>query len=305
MNLLQKITKQKIFLPFYHTVAEEPLPHIKHLYRMKTVKEFLADLEFLLKHFKPINIETLYHFHINKIVPEKPVFHLSFDDGLKEMYEIVAPILLQKGVSATFFINSGFVDNKALFFRFHASLSIETLSQQGKLTDKLKTEILSSSYNDKTKLFQYFTQQQINDFLNTEKPYLTTDQIKVLNAQGFTIGAHSIDHPYYYEIPFDGQLRQTRESLEFVTSRVNQKLRLFAFPFTDYHVTKDFFEEIKPNVDLSFGTAGLKNDEISFNYQRIEGEKNNLKSMKTILKKEYLKYMGKFFWGKNTIYRKN
>ncbi|MCL2246335.1 MAG: polysaccharide deacetylase family protein, partial [Lentimicrobiaceae bacterium] len=169
----QAITKQKILLPFYHTVAELQLPHIQHLYRMKTVKEFLEDLDFLLKHFEPISAEMLYHFHVNKMVPQKPVFHLTFDDGLKEIYEIVAPILLQKGIPATFFVNSGFVDNKALFYRYHASLAVEELIQKGALTHGLKTEILACSYKDKESLFQYFSQQQVDAFLSNEKPYLT------------------------------------------------------------------------------------------------------------------------------------
>jgi peptidoglycan/xylan/chitin deacetylase (PgdA/CDA1 family) len=270
---------------------------------MKTITEFRKDLDFLLKHYQPIDMETLCHLYINKTAPQKPVFHLTFDDGLKEMYEIVAPLLLKKGIPATFFVNSGFVDNKALFYRFHASLSIEELSRKGTLTDKLKTEILSCQYKNKEKLLQYLSQQQVNDFLNKEKPYLTTEQIKTLNKQGFTIGAHSVDHPYYYQIPLEEQLQQTRESLDFVVKTVNQKLKLFAFPFTDFNVTKDFFKEIKPFVDLSFGTANLKNDEIPFNFQRIAGEKNKIKPMKTILKKEYFKYMVNFFLKKNTIVR--
>ena len=258
---------------------------------MKTVTEFQRDLEFLLKHYQPIDMETLYHLHINKTVPPKPVFHLTFDDGLKEMYEIVAPLLLEKGVPATFFVNSEFIDNQALFYRYHASLSIEELSRKGKLTDALKTEILMCQYKDKDKLFQYFPQQQVADFLNTEKPYLTTEQIKTLSKQGFTIGAHSADHPYYHQIPLEEQLRQTRESLDFVAQMVNQKLRLFAFPFTDFKVSKDFFQEIQPDVDLSFGTANLKNDEIPFHLQRIAGEKNKIEPMAFILKKEYMKYI--------------
>jgi peptidoglycan/xylan/chitin deacetylase (PgdA/CDA1 family) len=235
---------------------------------VKTVAEFQKDLDYLLKHFEPIDVETLYHFHINKITPEKPVFHLTFDDGLKEIYEIVAPILLKKGVPATFFINSGFVDNKTLFYRHQHSL-----------------------------------QHEVDDFLKIQKPYLTTAQIKELSALGFTIGAHSVDHPYYYEISFEEQLRQTRESLDFVASIVNQKLRLFAFPFTDFNVSREFFEEIKPNVDLCFGTAGLKNDEILCNLQRIGVERDKYESLESVLKKEYLKYIIKFFFKKNTIYR--
>jgi len=270
INLLQIITRKKIIVPFYHTVAEQPLPHIKHLYRMKTVEEFQKDLNFLLKYFEPIDIETLYHLHIHKTVPKKPVFHLTFDDGMTEIYDIVAPILLKKGISATFFVNSAFVDNKALFYRHKDSLELEGVP--------------------------------IDDFLNKEKPYLTTEQIKDLSKWGFTIGAHSVDHPYYYKIPFDEQLRQTRESLDFVSSIVTQKLRLFAFPFTDYIVSKQFFKEIELDVDLCFGTAGLKNDEMPFNIQRIDGEKDKIKSLEVLLKKEYLKYLVKFFLKRDTIY---
>jgi hypothetical protein len=69
---------------------------------------------------------------------------------------------------------------------------------------------------------------------------------------------------------------------------------LFAFPFTDYQVSKEFFEGIKQDVDLCFGTAGLRNDIILFHLQRIGAEKNKIKSLELILKKEYLKYMVKF-----------
>jgi len=267
IRLLTSLTKKKIIVPFYHTVAEQPLPHIKHLYRMKKVEEFLKDLDFLLKYFEPIDVETLYHLHIHKTIPKKPVFHLTFDDGMKEIYEIVVPILLEKGVPATFFINSGFVDNKALFYRHRESLERE----RGDSCDK----------NDR----------KIDEFLEKNKPYLTTEQIKELSNNGFTFGAHSVDHPYYNTIPLDEQLRQTRESLDFVSSIINQKLRLFAFPFTDYQVSQQFFNEIEADVDLCFGTAGLKNSKIPFHIQRFAGEKYKMESMEVILKKEYLKFI--------------
>ena len=269
IRLLTSLTKQKIIVPFYHTVAEQPLPHIKHLYRMKTVEEFQKDLDFLLKYFKPIDIETLYHLHIHKTVLEKPVFHLTLDDGMKEIYEIVAPILLEKGVPATFFINSGFVDNKVLFYRHRESLERENED----ICDK--------------------NGRKVDEFLAKEKPYLTTEQIQTLSKQGFTFGAHSVDHPYYYQISLDEQLRQTRESLDFVSSIINQKLRLFAFPFTDYQVSQQFFNEIEPDVDLCFGTAGLKNDEIPFHIQRIAGERSKFELLEGIVNKEYLKYFFK------------
>jgi len=303
VTIFQAITKQKLILPFYHAVAEQPLPHIKHLYHMKTVKEFLKDLDFLLQHFEPIGAETLYQFHVNKTVPQKPVFHLTFDDGLKEISEIVAPILLQKGVPATFFVNSGFVDNKALFYRYHESLAIEDLSQKDKLTNSLKTDILSCSYKNRNDLFQYFSQLQIDDFLKTDKPYLTVEQLKQLRAQGFTIGAHSVDHPYYEEISLEEQHRQTLSSLEFISSLMHQKLRLFAFPFTDNNVSRKFFNNIEPFVDLSFGTANFKKEEVPFHYQRIAAEKKTMDSLESIVMKAYFMKGIRYFLGKDTIYR--
>jgi peptidoglycan/xylan/chitin deacetylase (PgdA/CDA1 family) len=303
IHLLTSITKKKIIVPFYHTVAERPLPHIKHLYRMKTVTEFQIDLDFLLKHFEPIDVDTLHHLHIHNTIPKKPVFHLTFDDGLKEIYEIVAPILLKKGVPATFFISSGFVNNAALFYRHHAGLAVEELLKKGTLTEPLKTEILSCKYENREKLFQYFSPSQVEDFLSHEKPYLTTAQIQTLNNQGFAVGTHSVDHPYYEHISLVEQLRQTQESIDIISSIINQKLKLFAFPFTDFNVSKRFFEEIEPFIDLSFGTAGLKNDEIPINFQRIGGEKDTIESMAVILKKAYLKYIVNCILKRNTIYR--
>jgi peptidoglycan/xylan/chitin deacetylase (PgdA/CDA1 family) len=302
IHKLQTIPLQKILLPFYHTVAERPLPHIKNLYRMKTVAEFQKDLDFLLKHFEPIDVDTLFHLMRNKKVPKNPVFHVTFDDGLKEMYDIVAPILLKKGVPATFFVNSGFVNNKELFYRHHACLAVEYCKdKQNKCTID---EILLCSYRDRDKLFHYYSQQQVDDFLKNEKPYLTTEQIQTLSRQGFTIGAHSIDHPYYDQIPLPEQLRQPKNSLDCVASTVNQKLRLFAFPFTDCNVTKDFFNEIKPYVDISFGTAGLKKDAIPYHLQRIGVEKGSAESLKSVLRKELVKYIVKIFMGRNVVYRK-
>ena len=52
-------------------------------------------------------------------------FLLTFDDGFREIYDIIAPILLDKGIPATFFISSGFLDNRELCYQHKASLLVE------------------------------------------------------------------------------------------------------------------------------------------------------------------------------------
>lgn len=87
---------KKVILPVYHIVSDNYLLHIHNLYKSKTTKEFSRDLDFLLKHFDPIDLKQLIEItHENKQVT-KNYFHLSFDDGLRECYEVILPVLKEK-----------------------------------------------------------------------------------------------------------------------------------------------------------------------------------------------------------------
>ena len=231
--LLNK-SKQKLFLPFYHTVSNNELIHIKYLYRVKNTKEFIKDLDFLLSLFEPINIDTLYDISNGRYTIKKPVFLLSFDDGLKEVYEYIAPILLSKGIPAAFFINSDFIDNKNLFFRYKASLIIQEITNSSKKKSlasqeyskhlspinpsNLSAEILKIKYNNQYILDKIADSISLSfhEYLQTEQPYLNSNQINELLLKGFNIGAHSKDHPEYQYINLLDQIEQTKSSVAFL-----------------------------------------------------------------------------------------
>jgi peptidoglycan/xylan/chitin deacetylase (PgdA/CDA1 family) len=134
---------------------------------------------------------------------------------------------------------------------------------------------------------------------------MSTDQIQNLLNLGFSIGSHSVDHPLYIKISLEQQLTQTIQSQEFLEQKFGINYRVFAFPFTDYGVKKDFFRHIfeKENFDLSFGGAGLKKDCIQQNLQRfpMESQKNDL--AKKMLSSEYLYYLLKMPFGMHNIVR--
>jgi peptidoglycan/xylan/chitin deacetylase (PgdA/CDA1 family) len=79
------------------------------------------------------------------------------------------------------------------------------------------------------------------DYLARRRPFLTMGELSSLVADGFTVGAHSLDHPPYGQIPLHEQLRQTRESVEFVRATVAVGPAAFAFPFSDEGVEAAFF----------------------------------------------------------------
>ena len=321
LQSLMTITGQNCISPFYHLISDENVVHVKNLYRIKSVKQFNNELDFFLKYYEPVNF---YEF-ISTEKPKKNRFLLSFDDGLREFYDIVAPVLKQKGIPAICFLNSGFIDNKELFFRYKASILIEQLKtfdlspgkekelknwfqSKGLVYDNRFQSLLSISYQTKTILDELAALLGIDfsDYLQRHKPYLATGQIEELIAQGFHFGAHSVDHPLYSEINEDEQLIQTKQSIDEITSQFKLDYRLFSFPFSDAGVSKNFFEKtFDPTnsiADITFGTAGLKKDSCIRNKQRIPVEIDNY-TAEEIVYGEYLYYICKAVLGKNTISR--
>lgn len=323
IEIMVKITRQKVVLPFYHTVSDKELIHLKHLYAVRTVRTFENDLDFLLKHFKPVSYEELLSKKFNNIRDNS--FVLTFDDGLREFHDVIAPILLRKGIPAVCFLNSAFVGNKELFFRYKCSILIDKLINHGESASGIKgvsewfklrnmtysnrfETVKSINYQNRTELdsLAKILDVDFNAYLQEEKPYLDEIQINALAKQGFAFGAHSVDHPYYAELMPEEQVTQTRQSVDYVSSEFSQKHRMFAFPFSDFGVKKVFFDTIfdaeKPVADLTFGTAGLKKDSVSGNIQRIAIERDNF-SAKEIVFGEYLYYTLKSLIGKNRIER--
>jgi peptidoglycan/xylan/chitin deacetylase (PgdA/CDA1 family) len=288
------LTGQKLILPFYHIVSDETPVHIKNLYEARTIDEFKKDLDFLLDNYKPISLNQLIEIHKTKNKPAENYFHLTFDDGLKELSSIVAPILIEKNIPATFFINTHFLDNQNLFYRFKESILAEKYAAKGLLD-------FSAENEREIDELAILLGENFEEYLKNNQPYLTSEDVKSLIEDGFTIGAHSKNHPKYFDISIDEQVAQTIESVDFLVQKFNLEYKVFSFPFTDDGIGVEFFKKIEGKLDLTFGTAGLKNDVIPNNLQRIPMEEN--KKGIEIIKSQYLYYLLKMFVGKNTVKR--
>ncbi len=238
---LVRCTGTNLILPFYHTVSDEYLPHIHPIYHPKTITEFSGDLDYLLKYFQPVDMETVFSYSKKEKLIAKPSFHLSFDDGLREVYDIITPILYKRGIPFSVFVNSDFVDNRNLFFRHREVLERQSIDPEKYLIEK--------------------------------QPYLSVAQLKEMQNKGVHIGAHSANHPRYSSITLNEQINQTLESCDFVKTTFNQNISTFAFPFSDTGISDNFFESIYPSIDLTFGISGIYFQHNNQHIGRIDMEK--------------------------------
>jgi peptidoglycan/xylan/chitin deacetylase (PgdA/CDA1 family) len=296
------------FLPFYHVVSDEKLPHILN-YPYRNTSQFEQELDFLLKFFRPVSLKELIS-GAGEFGQEK-VFHLSFDDGLRECATVIAPILLRKGIPATFFINTAFIDNKKIFHKYKASLILNRLvkGQNAEVKKLLKNyklggrDILKAVISQ-VKILDEAAQMlgiDFDEFLLKQKPYLTSAQVKKLADAGFSIGAHSHNHPEFGNIPVQDQIEEVKVSIEYVKKLVNPPVSAFSFPFTDSDVPAHVLQTIKNEhiCDVTFGTAGIKKDVFDFHFQRYPVEQNG--PFVRNLKSEIIYYEMRRWAGKETV----
>ena len=73
----------------------------------------------------------------------------------------------------------------------------------------------------------------------------------------------------------------------WLKENINPKLNTFAFPYSDYGVSKEVMNSFhkENDCDLSFGTAGIKFDETENHFQRypVEWEGDFIKNLKSEL----------------------
>ncbi|MCW3161402.1 polysaccharide deacetylase family protein [Chryseobacterium oryctis] len=302
-------------VPVYHCVSDEKLPHIENVINYKKIKQFEQDLDYISKYFQFVNWSEFKDYVEGNFKPKKKIALLTFDDGFREFYDVIVPILERKGIYAINFINPAFIDNQDLMFRCKASLIINEIEKNNNVNpevykilhskEDIKRQVLDINYLQKNTLdkLAQILEIDFNSFLKEQKPYLTTEQLHILTQKGFGISSHSWDHPRYDLLSLEHQLETTFKTFEYLKEN-NFLYESFAFPFTDFGVNKVFFDKLFENKDLfcTFGSAGVKLDSIERNFQRIPMETGE--NAELIIKKEIAYFRLKKLIHKNKIVRK-
>jgi len=295
MRWVRPLSGVSLVVPYYHMVSDNHLPHVSNLYGFRTIAGFTSDVEFFARHFEPLTLNDIVDALNGTRTLPPACFHMTFDDGFREMHDIVAPILQRAGVPATFFLNTAFLDGGGLAHYNALSVLLDRVQSRDSRSSAasarlesilparkkgcatLRERMLSIKYAQKS-LVQSLAEAvdfDLDQYVCEAKPHLTSEQIAALLKKGFSIGAHSHDHPLYADLALSEQLAQTRMSLELLKTRFDLSPKAFAFPHNDIGVQDEFFTEVfsEPLLDVSFGTSGLVAHFHPRNIERVSMEK--------------------------------
>jgi len=137
LDIWHRLEKIELIVPHWHLASDQDLPHVTGLYRYRRCREFAEDVDYFLRHYKSVSMGDVIGY-LNGVgeFPKRCVL-FTFDDGFREIHDIVAPILYTKGVTATFFLITSVIDNRELCYPQKKSILINALaSLEGSYTER-------------------------------------------------------------------------------------------------------------------------------------------------------------------------
>ncbi len=208
--------------------------------------EFEARMHWVRRHFNVVPLIEAVERLQSGTLPARPLA-ITFDDGYADNYEIAAPILQKLGLTATFFIATGYLDGGIMFndsvisavrgcqskalnltelgLGIHALDSIEqrrhaiaTLLPPVKVLDPLRRTATVESIC------------QIAKVIPPDALMMTSSQVAALARDGFGIGAHTVTHPILARLDpvvARQEIDRGRDQLEEISQT---PVRLFAYP---------------------------------------------------------------------------
>lgn len=291
----------------YHMVSDSPVPHLQH-YPYLDAGEFEADVSYLKREFGFIPYDEIVRRRLSGNYARDNAATLTFDDGFAQCDTVVQPILGRHGATCIFFIITDLIDNRAMFRETQASLCIEAIRQQ---TLEVAETIIHDLGPDAQSLFPRPIQRlgvgdpdggfdlrrlllwlpqapaalldmlcerlgvDVQAYLAKNRPYLSVQQILQLQANGFTVGAHSCSHPRLQELSPSQAEYEIVESCRLISELTGQRSVPFAFPWSGHNLDRAWLARIRREhefVGLYFDTQGFRED-VPFVVQRISGER--------------------------------
>lgn len=245
----------KVSIIEYHYVRDlknSRYPRINGL----SAELFKEQLFYILKHYKVIRMEDLIAaVQFEKLLPDNALI-LTFDDGLRDHFEFVFPILSESGLQGSFFPPARIFQEPVVLavHKIHFILAAVENKEQlirdifGKLDQYREEYSLASNedyyrqlaqanrFNPKDVIFIKRILQKglpeklrniiIDDLFKkyvspdeqsfSKELYLDLDQVKVMKERGMFIGSHGFDHYWLDTLSPAEQEKEIDLSLEFL-----------------------------------------------------------------------------------------
>jgi peptidoglycan/xylan/chitin deacetylase (PgdA/CDA1 family) len=175
---------------------------------------------------------------------------ITFDDGYADNHDVALPVLQKHGLSATFFVATGFLDGGRMWNdtvveairgapdsgidlngTVAASLGHLACASVSERRASVSRAIDATKYLPAAKRERWIA--TILERSGATLPsglMMRSDQVAALHRAGMDIGAHTMTHPILANLPVEEARREIRSGRERLQAITGQRVALFAYP---------------------------------------------------------------------------
>jgi peptidoglycan/xylan/chitin deacetylase (PgdA/CDA1 family) len=296
LSVYQRVVRRDLLSLCYHVVSDRRPPHVKHLFEFKTPAAFELDLAYLASHHTLLRYDQARAIRLGEATASPNPFLITFDDGYAECFTTVRQALLKHRVPCVFFITTDFLDNQVMFCRNKVSLCVDRILRmsdeafaefgaalgrcfdvEAATREKIVAWTLRLDFADLATIDALcdLAQVDVAAYLVERRPYLTTDQVRQLAADGHKIGAHGASHIRLQSLKDPVKIeREIVSSCRRIQDIVGDDHVPFAFPYGGDGIDRALLADIRRRhdvVDLFCDTYELCRDH-AFVVNRICGD---------------------------------
>lgn len=292
LQFWQSVFPKDLIALCYHMVSDAALPHVQ-LYPFKTSTQFRADVEFARQ--STVTYDAVIRSRLSgEALPQNSML-FTFDDGFAQCFDVVRPILLENDVDGVFFVSTSFIDNREIFSECALSLCITAsrtlpISRVLRVSeyfavpkDAVPVSPLGTAMDDdpaRAALIEWLRSVAAGGgpniaeiclqlgvdpigYARANPIFMTSDQVRQLALDGFTIGAHGLDHHLLEHLSIEEIEQEMVSSCLAVSEITKQKRVPFAFPYSGLAIDRDTIAGILRRnsiIELVFDSGCLRRD---------------------------------------------
>ena len=197
-------------------------------------------------------------------LPERALA-ITFDDGYADNHDVALPILLRHGLTAAFFIATGYLNGGRMFNDSIIESVRRTTRPALDLRDVLRDEQALYTMSDMPKrraaienIIPRAIYAQVNERhalvetiarrADVQLPndlMMTSAQVVAMRRAGMQIGAHTVSHPILARLSAGEVRREMTEGRDFLEQLLDERVGLFAYP------------NGKPDLDYNAGCVAV------------------------------------------------
>ncbi|MEN9395905.1 MAG: hypothetical protein RLZ81_435 [Pseudomonadota bacterium] len=235
--------KARLSILIFHRVLNAPDPLFPNEMH---ARQFDAVCGWLARWFNVLPLEQAVHTLKAGQLPARSAC-ITFDDGYADNHQVALPILERHGLSATFFIATGFLDGGRMWNDtiietvracHHTRLDLTELELGAHALASLQDKqaaiaALIDAIKYRSVPERVALTEQVASLAQVQPPrdlMMSSHQVQLMRQAGMGIGAHTVSHPILARLSDDDAREEILASKLMLEELLDERIGLFAYP---------------------------------------------------------------------------